>query len=86
MLKEALEIVIICCSLKNKIAGLCNGSTHDSGSCCPGSSPGPAANKLNSKALSSRGSGHRPLTAATGVRIPLRLPKFEYNYFFKSLT
>lgn len=55
--------------LSMRIAGWCNGSTTDSGSVSLGSSPSPAA-----MALSSNGSGRRPLTAVIGVRIPLGSP------------
>ncbi len=60
----------------------CNGSTYDSDSYCLGSNPSSAANgpayqkKRGLFRLPwSRGSRHRPLTAVTGVRIPLGVPR-----------
>jgi hypothetical protein len=47
-----------------------NGSPADSGSASPGSNPGSPTNL----APSSRGLGRRPLTAQTGVRIPMGSP------------
>jgi hypothetical protein len=48
-----------------------SGRTPGSGPGSRGSNPLSPANKV---APSSRGLGHRPLTAATGVQIPLGLP------------
>ena len=50
-----------------------NGRTADSGSVCGGSSP-PLAGKF--LAPSSSGSGRRPLTSVTGIRIPLGLVEY----------
>ena len=56
------------------IAELCNGSTYDSDSYCLGSNPSSAANHTPPW---SSGLGRRPLTAVTGVRIPLEVPLKE---------
>ena len=52
------------------VAELCNGSTHDSDSCCLGSNPSSAA-IFASMVKRLR---HRPLTAKTGVRVPMEVP------------
>ena len=52
------------------LGGSASGKPADSGSAHGGSNPSPPANV----ALSSSGLGHRPLTAETGVQIPLGLP------------
>ena len=53
------------------VAELCNGSTHDSDSCCLGSNPSSAAIFASMVKRLRR----RPLTAKTGVRVPMEVPR-----------
>ena len=61
------------CKLGGHTGDWGNGSPADSGSASLGSNPRSPTNRV---ALSSRGLGRRPLTAQTGVRIPIGSPVF----------
>ena len=56
-------------------AELCKGSTNDSDSFSPGSNPGSAANH----AAMVKRLRRRPLTAKTGVRVPVAVPPMDVS-------
>ena len=74
-LQKDLHRAIIANVLKetsnSHFAELCKGSTNDSDSFSPGSNPGSAAKH----AAMVKRLRRRPLTAKTGVRVPVAVPK-----------